>query len=171
MREIHQASAVLQADMRIADGVVLDGIGELNGPIAVVVASGFVTGPEIRQLFDGRSVVAPNLLFLSSNIVRTIEGDVDGPWAANVTSGVPVYQYTPAETDIEQQIAEIWSTALEISSIGVCDDFLDLGGDSLTAMTIVKRVSTTFDVPLTATDFLEATSVRGLTEFIERARH
>lgn len=44
-------------------------------------------------------------------------------------------------TSIEQILAHIWCLVLNIDSIGIDDNFFALGGDSLTAMRLVGRVS------------------------------
>ena len=43
----------------------------------------------------------------------------------------------PPQTDREKKLTKIWQQAFSLDAIGVLDNFLDLGGDSLTAATIV----------------------------------
>jgi acyl carrier protein len=57
-----------------------------------------------------------------------------------------------AET--ERLLLQIWSEVLNTEAIGVHDDFLSLGGDSLAAMRCINRVSTTFGVELPLDLFL-----------------
>ena len=44
-------------------------------------------------------------------------------------------------TDLESWLAEIWEQALDVRQIGIHDDFLDRGGDSLKAMQIWGRLA------------------------------
>ncbi len=55
---------------------------------------------------------------------------------------------THAET--ERTLLQIWSEVLNTEPIGIYDDFLDLGGDSLAAMRCTNRIIATFgvEVPL-----------------------
>jgi amino acid adenylation domain-containing protein len=55
-------------------------------------------------------------------------------------------------TPLEGALAAIWSDVLAVDAVGVGDDFLELGGDSLRAMEVVTRVRTRcgMDMPLAA---------------------
>ncbi|WP_287347621.1 non-ribosomal peptide synthetase [Mesorhizobium sp.] len=44
------------------------------------------------------------------------------------------------KTELEQKLRDIWSSVLRIKSIGVNDQFMDLGGDSLRAMLILAQL-------------------------------
>lgn len=48
--------------------------------------------------------------------------------------------YVAPGTDLERQIAAIWSEALGISDIGVHDNFFELGGNSLLGVDLVARL-------------------------------
>ena len=51
-------------------------------------------------------------------------------------------------TPIEEVLSTIWAEVLELDHIGIHDDFIDLGGDSLLAHQVISRVLTTFQVTL-----------------------
>lgn len=46
---------------------------------------------------------------------------------------------------LERQLAELWQELLDLPRVGVCDDFQDLGGDSLLAAVLLARLEETFD--------------------------
>ncbi|GGO21535.1 non-ribosomal peptide synthetase [Micromonospora parathelypteridis] len=46
---------------------------------------------------------------------------------------------TGARTPLERRLAEIWAEVLHLVEIGIGDDFIELGGDSIRAMQIVAR--------------------------------
>ena len=50
--------------------------------------------------------------------------------------------------DMEARLAQIWRNELDLASVGVTDNFFDLGGDSLLAVTLCLIVSESFDVAL-----------------------
>ncbi|HZU31066.1 MAG TPA: phosphopantetheine-binding protein [Candidatus Angelobacter sp.] len=56
----------------------------------------------------------------------------------------------PAYTEAEKTLLQIWSEVLNTDQIGIHDDFLSLGGDSLAAMRCINRIIATFgvEVPL-----------------------
>jgi amino acid adenylation domain-containing protein/non-ribosomal peptide synthase protein (TIGR01720 family) len=48
-----------------------------------------------------------------------------------------MFPFVSAKTDQEKNLTKIWQQAFSLDTIGVLDNFLELGGDSLTAATIV----------------------------------
>lgn len=48
--------------------------------------------------------------------------------------------FVKPRTELEKQIAEIWAELLELDKVGVKDDFVDLGGDSLLAMRMLQQL-------------------------------
>ena len=52
-----------------------------------------------------------------------------------------------------QKVAEIWGAVLQLASLSDNVSFLDLGGDSLAAMSCIARLRTCFGVEFTIEDF------------------
>jgi non-ribosomal peptide synthase protein (TIGR01720 family) len=46
---------------------------------------------------------------------------------------------TPPRTDVERQLAQLWSEALGVSPVGVHDNFFELGGDSILSLKVSSR--------------------------------
>jgi acyl carrier protein len=55
---------------------------------------------------------------------------------------------------------------MDVRSVGVNDDFLELGGDSLSALSIIAAIETEFGRPLDVFEFMSAASVRRLAEIL-----
>lgn len=53
--------------------------------------------------------------------------------------------YQAPRTPVEQEIADTWAEVLGIEEAGVNDDFYELGGDSLTAIEAVVRLTPVLD--------------------------
>ena len=70
-------------------------------------------------------------------------------------------------TRVEAVLAKIWEEVLELETVGVHDDFFDLGGQSLDATRIVARAREVFCVPLSLRVVLtDASTVAKLAEKI-----
>ncbi|MFI7337018.1 phosphopantetheine-binding protein [Streptomyces sp. NPDC050085] len=69
-------------------------------------------------------------------------------------------------TPAEQVIADLWSKALEVPAIGMLDDFLDLGGDSLGAVLILSGIEDKLGIKIEIRDFMDASTIRGLSELV-----
>lgn len=85
----------------------------------------------------------------SSNIVR--DGEATAP-----------------ASPLEEQLATIVATLLNLETIGRDDNFFMLGGHSLLGTQIIARISGTFGVDLSLRTLFEAPTIRQLSEEIER---
>ena len=56
-------------------------------------------------------------------------------------------------------MGDIWVDVLDLDEIGVYDDFMELGGDSLRAGQVISRVVNTFRVELALSILFEAGTV------------
>jgi acyl carrier protein len=68
--------------------------------------------------------------------------------------GIMPNDFKDKDDEIERTILEIWSSVLQVDSMGANDDFYDLGGDSLAAMLCISRIRAKYGVELTIEDFL-----------------
>ena len=57
-------------------------------------------------------------------------------------------EYVAPENDIEKEVIAVWQSVLGISGIGIDDNFVELGGNSLLAVQIVSKVSAKFEVDI-----------------------
>ncbi|WP_394849971.1 amino acid adenylation domain-containing protein [Pendulispora brunnea] len=73
-------------------------------------------------------------------------------------------------TELESKLAAIWSEVLDVSRLGVTQDFFDLGGDSLLATRLVSRVRRELEVELPLRALFGAPTVAGLATVVEQAR-
>ncbi len=48
-------------------------------------------------------------------------------------------KYAPPRTETEKLLVDIWASVLKVESVGVHDNFFDLGGGSLTSLQIIAR--------------------------------
>jgi len=67
---------------------------------------------------------------------------------------------------VEEKLANIWVEVLDLDEIGVYDDFLELGGDSLRAGQVISRVIKTFQVEVPLRSLFESPTVADMSEII-----
>ena len=77
--------------------------------------------------------------------------------------------YAAPETDTERAIAELWRDVIVVDQVGIDDDFLDLGGDSLVAVQLVGRIASRFKTDVSVAQLFESRTVRTLAASIESA--
>ncbi len=78
--------------------------------------------------------------------------------------------YAEAKSEMEKELTELWKSFFGYEKIGINDDFFDLGGDSLKAATLLKRIHKSFNVEISVADFFERRSIKELAEEIDIAR-
>ncbi len=75
-------------------------------------------------------------------------------------------EYIAPTNEIEETITLIWQEILNIQCVGRCEDFFELGGDSLLALQVIARLRAVFHVPLSLTDLFVATRVVEVAEIV-----
>ena len=75
--------------------------------------------------------------------------------------------FVAPRTDIERQMCEAWSRILEVEPVGVRDDFLDLGGDSLAAFRFIGYVEIALRQELDITTVFDHRSIEELAKLVD----
>src|SRR5690606_15343661 len=78
--------------------------------------------------------------------------------------------YTAPRSELEQQLAQLWSQLLNVDRIGVHDDFFRLGGHSLLGIQLVARINDQCGVALALRDLFESPTLAALAQRIETLR-
>ncbi|MDF3140230.1 MULTISPECIES: non-ribosomal peptide synthetase [unclassified Streptomyces] len=77
-------------------------------------------------------------------------------------------EYVEPSTDLQRQLAEVWSDALEIEPIGITDDFFELGGHSLLAAELLAALESRFKVAMSARTLFLNPTIEALAEEVSR---
>lgn len=83
----------------------------------------------------------PSSFVAVPTIPLTATGKVDRE-ALTRTARTPARDLTAPRTDDERVLVSIWKDVLGLESVGIYEDFLDLGGDSILNIQIVSRART-----------------------------
>ena len=75
--------------------------------------------------------------------------------------------YVAAATEVEAGLVGIWQKILNVHPVGVLDDFFELGGDSLVAVSLFVEVEERFGKELPLATLFTAPTVRSLARYIE----
>ena len=79
-------------------------------------------------------------------------------------------EYTAPRTELETAISRIWQDLLGVAQVGIHDNFLDLGGDSLLATRLVARMRDALHLDLPVRLFFERSTVAELATAVEDMR-
>ena len=75
-------------------------------------------------------------------------------------------EYVPPQNALEEALVKIWEEALGKENIGILDNFFDLGGHSLKAMTIVNKVNSELGYNIPVAELYNAPEVGLLANYI-----
>ena len=78
--------------------------------------------------------------------------------------------YEEAGSETEQVLVAIWESLLGIEPVGVQDDFLELGGDSLLATQVTARIRSELDIELPIGALFDEPTVAGLAQRTDALR-
>ncbi|MCP4147169.1 MAG: SDR family NAD(P)-dependent oxidoreductase [bacterium] len=76
--------------------------------------------------------------------------------------------YTPPGEKQEQELVEIWQNLFGFEPIGIHDDFLELGGDSLKAITMISMIHKKMHREVSLADFFNEPTIKGLAGNIKK---
>jgi acyl carrier protein len=76
------------------------------------------------------------------------------------------------EDDTVSRLARIWEGLLGVESVGLDEDYFNLGGDSALIIQLFSQIEKAFDVKLPVATIFEASTVRELAKILrEKAQH
>ena len=168
MVSLPEISAVLSAHpgVRRAETAIVRCDGR-NVAIAAVELSGYVSGPILRNHVRrelGEDSGLAGVLIVEH--MPMTDGAVDAGYLASAVAEGRCILFEDPRDDVERRLAAIWSAKMNVRSVGVNDDFLELGGDSLSVLSIIAAIETEFGRPLDVYEFMSAASVRQLAEIL-----
>lgn len=140
---------------------------ERDVAIAAAELNQYVSGPilrnHVRQELGEDSGLAGVLIV---DRMPTAGDAVDVEHLASAVADGRCALFEDPRDEVERQVAAIWSEKMDVPSVGVHDDFLELGGDSLSALRIITAIETQFGRSLDVYEFMSAGSVRRLADLL-----
>jgi acyl carrier protein len=121
---------------------------------------------DLKQILP--SFMVPTWIVVVDGFPFTPNGKVDYRALPAPESAGPA-AHRPAETPTERDLAAIWQRVLGVETVGMDDDFFQVGGHSLRAVQVLSAIGTTFGVDLTVQDMFDVSTLGGLAARVERA--
>ncbi|HLP46713.1 MAG TPA: condensation domain-containing protein, partial [Candidatus Kapabacteria bacterium] len=76
--------------------------------------------------------------------------------------------YVAPRTYMEKSLTQIWQHLTGFDQIGIDDNFFDLGGDSLKAITLIARIHKELNVKVSLPELFQTPTIKILAEMIEK---
>ncbi len=137
----------------------------------VEAARGAAPAEALRAFLAGRlpDYMVPAQFVTLDALPLTHNGKVDrnalpAPSAEMASSGAATGKGGAPRTETEKAVAAIWRELLKTDTVGIEDDFFDIGGTSLAATALVARLSATFGVTVRLASLFEQPTIAALAE-------
>lgn len=110
--------------------------------------------------------MVPRRIVVLAELPRTERGKVD---RRNLPAPPPPPPRVRLRGTTEAALGRIWCRVLSLPEVGSNEDFTELGGDSLAAVTMLREVAETFLVEIAPSQFAQAPTVAGLAALVDDA--
>jgi acyl-CoA synthetase (AMP-forming)/AMP-acid ligase II len=135
---------------------------------AVRARPGLDLGRLLEFVRDRKGAAAPQRIELVNELPRNFLGKIDKK-RLRTDLAEESHGHEPPRTPTEVRLAELWAVSLDLDSVAADDDFLRLGGSSLTAMEVVTQATGELGKEITVRDLLDTTSLREFAARVDAA--
>ncbi|WP_192484725.1 MULTISPECIES: non-ribosomal peptide synthetase [Cysteiniphilum] len=104
--------------------------------------------------------MVPSFLMQLASFPLTANGKLDKNALPDVN--IDSTAYVPPSTEIESKVCQIWQGALGVDKVGVTDNFLQLGGNSILAIDVVMRMKQFVGYHFNALDLIKGKNIKTL---------
>jgi amino acid adenylation domain-containing protein len=169
--EIEEIESVLRNHPAIEESVVTIDKGKNSERLVAWVvfkSESEADIPELRQHIKKflPAYMVPSVFIFTKQLPLNANGKVDRMALSFDAAERTTSDYEAPRNQLESSVADIWSSILEQEKIGIHDDFLDLGGDSIQAGLISMKIRECFNVEIPIIMFFEDMTVAILAEEI-----
>ena len=103
------------------------------------------------------------------SIPLTINGKVDKNKLVSLVPKTSQTAYEAPQNELQHTLVQIWEEALEKEKIGINDNFFDLGGHSIKAISIVAAIYEQLKAEVELSDVFNAPTIAALSEIIAQS--
>ncbi|MBD2298129.1 non-ribosomal peptide synthetase [Nostoc sp. FACHB-190] len=125
---------------------------------------------ELRSFLESKlpSYMIPVAFVLLEALPLTANGKVDRRALPAPDTNRPELAdaYQPPQTEVEQTIAQIWQTVLQLENVGIHDNFFELGGHSLLLVQVHSKLCETFSKKLAVLDLFRYPTINSLANYL-----
>lgn len=123
----------------------------------VACGSAVLNAQEMIQSVADRlpAYMIPQRYVFVDSFPKTINGKIDRRALPDASTAITAIKTcdAPPKTETEKCLAAIFADVLQLKSIGLYDDFFELGGSSLLVTKVITEVRKHFDMPIPVRDF------------------
>jgi len=169
--ELDEISAVLQTHAKVKEAVVTARMVSRQEKELIAYTTGSAEAAELRELLREQLPVymVPTYYVNIEAIPLTSNGKIDRKSlpTPNESHRPKLENFAPAVTDTEKTLSTIWQDALNTTTVGIDDDFFELGGSSMVAVSVVNKTNSTINANVTVAGLYQLPTIRQLSGKID----
>jgi acyl carrier protein len=132
----------------------------------VVMKNGTGDTAQLREYLKGKTpgYMVPDSFVLLDSLPLTTNGKVDRVRLSQISkpNSLTEDNFVAPRTELEEELAGVWSEILKVERVGINDNFFDLGGHSLLATRLIFQLRERFHVELPLRALFEAPTIATL---------
>lgn len=169
--ELKEIEHVLRSHENIDDAVVIPR-DTMNSKLlyAYIVSSNNWESSELRDYLASilPKYMIPSYFIKIDKIPLTPNKKVDKKSLFKLDKIITTQEYISPSSHMEKTLTEMWKKVLNTDKdIGVLDNFFDIGGHSLLAMTLNSKIYEMFSIKCSTKDVFDHSTIRELAIFLE----
>ncbi|HTD41023.1 MAG TPA: amino acid adenylation domain-containing protein [Mucilaginibacter sp.] len=170
--ELGEISAVLETYGKVKEAVVVARVVSGQEQELIAYTTGDAKATELRNFLKEQLPVymVPSYYVKVKAIPLTSNGKIDRKSLPmpDESHRPKLENSAPAVTDTEKNLAKVWLEVLNITLIGIDDNFFDLGGSSMVAISAINKINTTITgANVTVASLYQLPTIRQLAEKID----
>ncbi|MCR8995236.1 non-ribosomal peptide synthetase [Brevibacillus laterosporus] len=112
----------------------------------------------------------PSFFIAVDEFKLTPNGKIDRKSLPEPNANVPRNEqsYLAPRNSFEEQMVRLWEEVLEVTPIGIMDNFFMLGGHSLKAFVLANQITQRFGLSLPLSDLFKAPTIAGLCDHLQK---
>ena len=111
--------------------------------------------------------MVPSVFISIDEFPQNTSGKIDRNALAEIEVKNNDEMYVPPSTEFERQLCKLWQEILGIEKVGMKDEFLKLGGNSILAIKLVNSINPLMDLNLKVSDIFKYKEIGSLAEFLQ----
>lgn len=150
-------------------------IDEPKGEEKLLVA--YLTSSTTENIADIRSFLLnkvpdymiPSVFIQIEKFPLTINGKIDKKKLITIEGETltSTTAYVAPENETQEKLIALWEEVLKQENIGIKDDFLSLGGQSIVAIKLITRIHREFEIMLELKDIIRERTIEKLSDYME----
>lgn len=170
--ELGEIEAQLQKHENIREAVVIDRKEDSENKVlcAYFTANEKLGVTQLREHLSDKipEYMIPTYFVQIEKIPLTINGKLDKNALPNPKSTLKKRtEYIEPRNNTEQSLVPIWQDVFQIEKVGIKDDFYELGGHSLKAITLSSRIFRDLNVEVPISVLLSVPNIEGIAKYID----